>query len=57
MPNINKLTNEKCPLFSRVWAMPNRNTFHIKPIKKFVEKYWNKDIISSYLTAKIITYI
>ena len=34
------------PLFSRVWAMPNRNTFNIKPIKKFVEKYWNKDIVS-----------
>lgn len=34
------------PLFSRVWAMPNKNTFNIKPIKKFVEKYWNKDIVS-----------
>ena len=34
------------PLFSRIWAMPNKNTFDIKPIKSFVEKYWNKDIIS-----------
>lgn len=24
---------------SRVWAMPNHNTFEIKPIKKFVWKY------------------
>lgn len=25
--------------FSRVWAMPNANTFQIKPIKEMVEKY------------------
>lgn len=24
---------------SRKWAMPNRRTFLIKPIKEFVEKY------------------
>lgn len=24
---------------SRVWAMPNHNTFEIKPIRRFVEKY------------------
>ena len=33
-------------IITRVWAMPNKNTFDIKPIKKFVEKYWNKDIVS-----------
>ena len=26
-------------LFSRVWAMPNKLTFTIKPIKELVEKY------------------
>jgi hypothetical protein len=43
------ITYSECyaqPLFSRIWAMPNKNTFDIKPIKSFVEKYWNKDIIS-----------
>ena len=25
--------------FSRVWAMPNANTFQFKPIKEMVEKY------------------
>lgn len=26
-------------LFTREWSMPNRNTFTIKPIKRFVEKH------------------
>ena len=32
--------------FSRTWGMPNKNTFDIKPIKTWVEKYWNKDLVS-----------
>jgi hypothetical protein len=35
---INYTTCYTQPLFSRVWAMPNKNTFDIKPIKMFVEK-------------------
>jgi hypothetical protein len=31
---------------SRIWAMPNKNTFSIKPIKDFVERYHSKDLIS-----------
>jgi hypothetical protein len=27
------------PLFTRIWAMPNKRTFTIKPIKELVEKY------------------
>lgn len=26
-------------LINRVWAMPNKNTFSIKPIKDIIEKY------------------
>ena len=33
-------------IFSRQWAMPNKNTFTIAPIKKFVEKYLSKSKIS-----------
>lgn len=28
---------------NRVWAMPNKNTFDIKPIKSLLEKYIDKD--------------
>jgi hypothetical protein len=31
---------------SRVWAMPNHNTFKIKPIREFVKKYRNSSILS-----------
>ena len=31
---------------SRAWAMPNHNTFQIKPIKEFVEKYLEGSILS-----------
>lgn len=38
-PNINYSIN-------RLWAMPNKNTFTIKPIKEIVEKYVNiSDVI------------
>ena len=29
------------PLFSRIWAMPNKLTFTIKPIKELVERNYN----------------
>jgi hypothetical protein len=32
--------------FSRVWAMPNKDTFSVPPIKKFVEKYLKKSKVS-----------
>lgn len=32
-------TNDSTIIFNRVWAMPNSNTFSIKPIKAFVERY------------------
>lgn len=32
--------------FEKHWAMPNKNTFDIKPINKFVKKYLKDDIIS-----------
>lgn len=28
------------------WAMPSRWTFQIKPIKEWIGKYWNQDIVS-----------
>lgn len=33
-------------IMNRVWAMPNRNTFSIKPIGEFVNKYLLKSKIS-----------
>ncbi len=33
-------------IMNRVWAMPNKNTFDIQPIKEFVSKYMNKSTIS-----------
>lgn len=30
-------------LFSRIWAIPNKNTFNIKPIKEFICRYVDKD--------------
>jgi hypothetical protein len=32
--------------FQRVWAMPNSNTFDIKCINNFIQKYNQKDILS-----------
>ena len=34
------------PLFSRVWEMPNSNTFDIKCIRKLIDKYHFKDMVS-----------
>lgn len=33
-------------IFSRCWAMPNKDTFSIKPIGEFVQKYLKKSSIS-----------
>lgn len=34
------------PLFSRVWAMPSKDTFSVKPIADFVHRYLDKSTIS-----------
>ena len=26
-------------IINRIWAMPNKNTFQIKPIKELIERY------------------
>ena len=33
-------------LFSRVWEMPNSNTFDIKCIRKLIDKYLKKEMVS-----------
>lgn len=46
-------------IINRVWAMPNKNTFRIKPIKELINKYIKDDMISidpfanESMTAKI----
>ncbi len=32
--------------FSRVWAMPNSNTFTIKPIKELIQRYLTEEMLS-----------
>jgi hypothetical protein len=34
------------PLFSRIWEMPNSNTFSIKCISKLIHKYLKSDMLS-----------
>jgi len=34
------------PIFSRIWEMPNSNTFSIKCISKLIHKYLKSDMIS-----------
>ena len=38
--------DKKLPIINRVWAMPNKNTFSIKPIKELIYKYHNNNLIS-----------
>jgi hypothetical protein len=38
--------DNKLPIINRVWAMPNKNTFSIKPIKELIYKYHNNNLIS-----------
>lgn len=33
-------------IINRVWAMPDKNTFNIKPIKELINKYFNENLIS-----------
>ena len=33
-------------IFNRVWAMPNSNTFDIKPIKELINKYYKEEYFS-----------
>lgn len=32
--------------FSRIWAMPNKNTFDIPPIKKLIYRYFDSNLFS-----------
>lgn len=34
------------PIFSRVWEMPNKNTFDIKCINRLIHKYHNGNVLS-----------
>ena len=43
---INYTTCYTQPLFSRVWAMPNSNTFDIKCIGKLIHKYFKPEFES-----------
>ncbi len=48
-PSINlSLTNNgfKGVIFKRIWAMPNKNTFSIKPIRQMIDRYHNKSMFS-----------
>ena len=36
---VNNENNKMFMKINRVWAMPNKNTFDIKPIKELIEKY------------------
>lgn len=33
-------------IFNRTWAMPNSNTFDIKPIKELIQKYFKQEYVS-----------
>jgi len=33
-------------VITRTWAMPNKNTFDIKPIKELIERYHNRELVS-----------
>lgn len=33
-------------IFEKHWAMPNKNTFDIKPINRFVKKYLKENVVS-----------
>lgn len=44
-------------IINRVWAMPNKNTFDIKPIKELISKYYHKNSIDPFANKnKIATY-
>lgn len=33
-------------IYNRVWAMPNKNTFSIKPIKELINRYFKEEYVS-----------
>jgi len=33
-------------IFNRIWAMPNKNTFGIKPVKELISRYHNSSMVS-----------
>ncbi len=44
-------------IINRVWAMPNKNTFDIKPIKELIEKYYHKNSIDPFANKNRIASI
>ena len=45
-PAISYSTCYEKPIFSRVWEMPNKNTFDIKCINRLIHKYHNGNVLS-----------
>jgi len=43
--------------FNRVWAMPNRNTFDIKPIAELIGRYYHKNSIDPFANRNKIASI
>ena len=44
-------------IIRRVWAMPNRNTFDIKPIGELIERYYHKNSIDPFANRNKIASI
>lgn len=44
-------------LIRRVWAMPNKHTFDIKPIKELIEKYYHTNSIDPFANKSRIATI
>ena len=44
-------------IINRVWAMPNKNTFDIKPIKELIERYNHKNSIDPFANKNRIASI
>jgi len=40
------MQDAKQPIFSRVWEMPNKNTFDVKCIGKLIDRYLTTDMLS-----------
>lgn len=44
-------------VIKRTWAMPNKNTFDIKPIKELIEKYYHSNSIDPFANKNRIATI
>ena len=44
-------------IINRVWAMPNKNTFDIKPIKEIIERYYHENSIDPFANKNKIASI